>query len=100
MPSGKREGQMAYPTYKQIEEALEDELRRRGKPTRPQDLYDDLADAFGLSQEERTRPRMDGQSGRVWSNLVQWARRKLVERGVMADRPYKPWALTEWDKNA
>lgn len=91
---------MAYPSYQAIEAALERELRKRGVPTKPKDLYDNLAEAFGLSQEERLRARYDGQPGRVWWNRVQWARRKLVEQGVMVKRPYKPWALTEWDNNA
>lgn len=90
---------MTYPTQSEVEQALIDELRRRGKATRPMDLYEPLADRFGLSQEERTRARHDDQPGGEWSNRVQWARRRLVDRGIIVHEPYKPWALTEWSRN-
>ena len=89
---------MAYPSQADVEEALEAELRRRGVPTKPLDLYDSLADVFGLSKADRERLRTDGQPGRVWWNKVQWARRGLVDRGVIVHRPYRPWALAEWDR--
>ena len=51
---------MAYPSQADVEQALEMELRRRGEPTRPMHLYDALADRFGLTDAERSRPRPDG----------------------------------------
>lgn len=90
---------MAYPPYSEIEEALIAELRSRGKPTRPIDLYDAMADRFGLSDMERAQARHDRQPGTEWGNRVQWARRKLVERGVMVHRPREPWELAEWESN-
>lgn len=91
---------MAYPPYAEIERALEDELRARGQPTRAKHLYDPLADHFGLTDRERTQPRHDGQPGTVWGNRVQWARRTLVKRGIIAHQRYQPWALAEWQKDA
>jgi 5-methylcytosine-specific restriction enzyme A len=88
---------MAYPPQADVENALEQELRRRGEPTRAMHLYEPLADHFGLTDTERAQPRHDGQPGTEWGNRVQWARRGLVKRRVMAYRPYQPWALAEWD---
>lgn len=88
---------MAYPSQADVEQALENELRSLGQPTRAMHLYEPLTEHFGLTAIERTQPRHDGQPGTEWGNRVQWARRGLVQRGVMAYRPYKPWALAEWD---
>jgi restriction endonuclease Mrr len=58
------------------------------------DEYPALAEAFALTSEQRSRPRND-TSEPLWHNRVQWARRKLVDDGLMKREPRGLWALSE-----
>lgn len=82
-----------YPTHPEVEEALLTYLYRAGRPVRPSDVYEPLAVGFGLSQEQKTRPRPDTNES-LWNNHVQWARNRLVQRGLMNKRPRGLWSLT------
>jgi len=77
---------MAMPEYEDMEEPLLCYIFFNGGKTysvRPADTYDPLADYFGLSRDERTRPRPDGHSGSHWQNRVQRIR---LDRGSEASR--------------
>jgi restriction endonuclease Mrr len=90
---------MDYPSQTDVEAALVDELRRRGQPCRPQNLYGILADRFDLSAAQRTAVRPDRGNEFLWNNKVQWARRRLVDDGVMVREPRGLWALVVWQKS-
>jgi len=74
-------------------------LRKPGRLCRPTELYDPLAEQLNLSAELRHRPRLD-KSEPLWNNHVQFARRRLVDQGIMSRAPRGWWGLTEWKKNA
>lgn len=83
---------MPCPTQPEVEDALERFLRKCGKPTDPATIYAGLADVFGLSLVERTQMLLDGPR---WNGIVQYAKTRLVDRGMVARRLRQPWALTE-----
>lgn len=77
-------------------------IHLRGGPLqqmRSSDVYAPLAERFNLDEEARLLTRDeyygDGNSGSAWANLVQYARRDLVDDGCFD--PYAPhgiWRLT------
>jgi hypothetical protein len=81
---------MAYPEHDEIAEALLSFILFNGGPEHTIQTgaaYEPLADYFGLSPAERTAPRDDGGSGTQWQNLVQWARQRNINRGLILDPP-------------
>jgi hypothetical protein len=63
------------------------------RPLRPSELYDDLAQRCGVSEELRKRKR-PGRSETIWRNNVQWARMRLVKRGLISRDKPGVWELT------
>ena len=55
-----------------------------------------LADEFGLSREcrERTDRRCKAKHKRVWRNLLQLARKDLVELGMLDNSERDVWSIT------
>ncbi len=88
-----------YPEYGDIENGLLIYLQSLDGPVRTNRVYEPLADQFGLSDEQRTRLRADKDES-LWHNKVQWARRKLVERGLMPRQPHGLWQLTDAGRSA
>jgi len=93
---------MAYPAYEEVELPLLKLLYEYGGPEykmRSKDTYEPLADHFGLGVIERAQTRDellgDGRSEPVWHNRVQWARRKLKERGYLESSKRGYWKLSE-----
>lgn len=85
------------PPYPDVEKELLLLLFRSGgsKFSRKADeVYSPLADVFGLTQEQRTRLHPDREES-AWNNRVQWARRKLVDSGLIFRGPRGVWRLTE-----
>jgi len=61
---------------------------------RAAEVYEPLAVFFGLTKTERTQSRKDGRSGRQWDNQVQWARQRLINRGLVESGGHGVWRLT------
>src|SRR5271170_3725009 len=85
------------PPYSDVERELLLLLFRTGGERfsrKADEVYSPLADIFGLNREQRSRLRADREES-LWNNRVQWARRKLVEGGLMLPGPRGVWRLTE-----
>lgn len=83
---------MAFPNRSEIERKLLQYIYEHGgreHKLRTQDVYTDLAEAFGLSQKERTvtldEVHNDGLSQPKWNNEVQFARQNLVQDVTFTD---------------
>ena len=75
-----------YPEHSEIKDALLRHIYNHGGPkyvVRAKEAYEPLADMFKLSHTERTQPRQTRPSSPRWHNLVQTARRSLVEEGML-----------------
>ena len=79
------------PSYLEFENALETLVRERGRIA-PCDAYEILADTLKLTSEQRELLRHDGR-GRLFHNVIQWAREKLAKRGVIDRRIRRVWVL-------
>jgi 5-methylcytosine-specific restriction protein A len=86
-----------YPKRCEIEDALLKALYGSGtkRVYLPKEVYPILANRFGLSDEQRKRPRNDTYEP-LWNNMVQWARRKLVDDELMNSAPRGKWSLTDF----
>lgn len=90
-----------FPTYREIETPLLDELRRRGGRARPVDrdahgrtIYEALADHFRLTpQDLRETITENGKQRSKWENMVRYARRHLVDLGHIDNSVYGVWRL-------
>ena len=95
-PPATRSG--SFPGYEDIEDPLLCFVLFHGgsnHEVRASDSYRPLADYFGLSDSERHEV-LDDNSGRLkWNNMVQWARRKLKERGLLAHAAHGVWKLSD-----
>ncbi len=88
---------MAFPEYADIEEPLLCFIYMRGgrnHEVEASDTYRPLAEYFGLSEYERSRPR-DDRDEPLWNNMVQWARRKINEQGHLAVSRRGRWKLSD-----
>lgn len=70
---------MPLPNRKTIKTDLVSLIRRRGSVT-PTEAYDKLADAWGLTIEERARLRGER---RLFEHEIRWARQELVIEGIV-----------------
>jgi restriction endonuclease Mrr len=85
-----------FPMYREIEQPLVDEIRRRGGNVHPRDkdshgrtVYEALADHFKLTDEARGASIMEnGKPRSKWENMVRFARRKLKDDGIIAEAPH------------
>ena len=80
------------PSYNDIMIALSQYLHDINGATLPREAYRSLAQNFGLTDEQLAFRRADGR-GSAWENRVQWARRKLVDVGVMDRGAVGVWCL-------
>lgn len=81
------------PPESEVMIALESLLTKVKRPVTPSEAYRALADHFHLSVEQRSR-LMDNGKDCHWENRVRFARRKLVDAGVMAREPRGLWGLS------
>ncbi|WP_419814156.1 winged helix-turn-helix domain-containing protein [Glacieibacterium sp.] len=73
---------IGLPPQPQVEEALTDYLLTIGEWVTPKTAYEALAKHFNLSPEQRKLTMaFDGRNH--WENRVQYARQRLVARGVL-----------------
>lgn len=61
------------------------------------ELEDELADYFDLSTElrEYSSPTINAKGHRKWRNMIQYARRRLVDRGSLDNSSHDRWGVTE-----
>ena len=88
---------MGFPEYDDMEGPLLCYIYFNGGSSysaSPSETYKPLADFFGLSKEERNRPRPDGYSGTQWQNRVQWTRQRLINRDDLDGSIRNVWRLT------
>lgn len=81
------------PPESEVLAALEALLHQRKGEVRPSEAYEALADAFILTKEQRSKLMKDGRNH--WENRVQWARKGLVDAGIMAKGPHGIWRLAK-----
>lgn len=87
-----------FPAYESIEDPCLCFIYLDGgadHQVRARDTYPPLADHFGLSPVERSQPRPDGRDEPLWNNMVQWARRKLKDKGYLESSPHGTWKLSD-----
>ncbi len=70
---------MAFPSYKEIETPLLLNIYNQGGEVNPSSCYESLGKAFGLSNEDMNELIPDDSNRSQWKNMVQWAKRKLVD---------------------
>jgi 5-methylcytosine-specific restriction enzyme A len=92
---------MTYPHYDELELPLLKLIFEHGDEQYQllaSKTYEPLANYFGLSELEQTQSRnailADGRNEPFWNNMVQWARRKLNERGYLSTAPRGYWRLS------
>ena len=89
---------MSYPDYEELADALLCFIYRYGGgkyQVRANETYGPLANFFYLTHEEKTRSRLDGYSGSLWENRIQWTRQRLINKGYAEKREYEIWGLTD-----
>ena len=89
---------MSLPEYEDIEWPLLCLIYRSGGVNHEissSDAYGPLADHFNLSPADRALLRHDGRNEALWHNMVQWARRKLNDRGYLAPSAHGVWRLSD-----
>ena len=93
---------MAYPHHDELELPLLKLIFEHGDSQhqlQATQTYGPLANYFGLSQLEQSQTRNsvlgDGRDESYWNNMVQWARKKLNDRGYLAAAPRGYWRLSE-----
>jgi hypothetical protein len=82
------------PPESKVMGALEALLGKKKRPITPSEAYTALADEFRLTTEQRSR-LMENSKECHWENRVRFARRKLVDAGVMARTPHGVWSLAK-----
>ncbi len=87
---------MTLPTYGDVSLALLLELVRCGKPVKPLDSYDLVARNFpALTASDRALTNRSG-SGKVFADMVNFARNRLRVRGVLENGlPAGSWCTTQ-----
>jgi hypothetical protein len=81
------------PTEREVGIALHELLLLRHPAVLdPADAYETLAETFGLSKTLRALP-MEGSEINHWENRVQWARKRLVDEGVIDNSEHGVWQL-------
>ncbi|MBJ7901588.1 MAG: hypothetical protein GC158_17100 [Cyanobacteria bacterium RI_101] len=94
-----------FPSLTDIEIPLLKELAKRGGSVRPssqdangKNVYEALADYFGLTQEERERLGRFHTTQRkyrnLWENEVQYVRRNLVDKKLISNKERGVWTIT------
>jgi restriction endonuclease Mrr len=82
------------PHQRDVEDRLLRLLHAYGRPVEPRETYRQLADEFGLTQDQRhaSYPSRGGEP--AWHKLVQFARQRLVGNGWLDGSQRGLWSLT------
>ena len=96
---------MTFPSYKEIEIPLLLYINQRGGEVKPKECYTYLANEFELSSEETSLSLSEttntDRSEPKWNNMVQWARKNLVDFGYLLNAKqsgFGKWKITETGK--
>lgn len=85
---------MPIPPQKDIQIPLLHLIHDMGGQVKPSDVYDRLADYFGLTEKERQEVQPSGVS-RKFDNTVSWARNFLCSHGFLDRTIHGVWRITE-----
>jgi len=88
---------MPIPPQKDIQIPLLHVIHDRGGEVKPSDVYDTLADYFGLTEKERQEVQPSGVS-KKFDNRVAWARNSLCSQGLLDRTIHGVWKITEKGK--
>lgn len=84
---------LRLPTEGEVQAALHDLLISRApEPVEPTEAYQLLADRFELPERLRTKS-MENSDENHWQNRVRFARRKLVDAGIIDPSEHGRWKL-------
>ncbi|BBO99811.1 winged helix-turn-helix domain-containing protein [Sulfuriferula nivalis] len=89
---------MSFPSYKEIEIPLLLNIYKKGGKVSSSSCYEPLAKIFNLTNEETMRLLSDGTNRPQWNNMVQWARKVLVDYKYLHNAKKSGngvWELTE-----
>jgi len=85
---------MHIPTQKDIRIPLLHLIHDMGGEVKPDEIYDRLADYFGLTEKDRQKMQPSGVS-RKFDNRVAWARNSLCSQGFLDRSIHGIWKITE-----
>ena len=85
---------MSIPSKKEIQVPLLHLIHAMGGEAKPREVYDKLADYFGLTEKERQVMQPSGAS-RKFDNRVAWARNSLCSQGFLDRTIHGVWKITE-----
>lgn len=71
-------------------------LAKRG-PSRPSDIYDEVADLAGVTPEQRLARGQRGTDNPVYKNRIQFARQSLVDTGALIGPDDSRWQRGVWE---
>ena len=86
---------MAYPSQSELEIPLLHLVAAAGGVVRARDTYTPLADYFNLNEVDRHAALPKNPSIRRWSNSIQWARQRLVNKGLLTSGGHGIWRITD-----
>jgi 5-methylcytosine-specific restriction protein A len=96
---------MTFPSYKEIEIPLLVYINKRGGDVIPKECYTYLAKEFELSDSETSLSLSEvtrtERSEAKWNNMVQWARKSLVDDGYLFNAKqsgFGKWKITNLGK--
>jgi hypothetical protein len=82
-----------FPTENEVQLALHELLLTRAPNSiEPTEAYEVLADRFALPERLRTR-RVENSNESHWQNRVGFARKKLVDAGIVDPSEHSRWKL-------
>jgi DNA modification methylase len=71
-------------------------IHAQGGSARPRDLYDDVAERLGVSEDNRTSTTtINGRSVNLFERRVRWCRQTAVVKGLISKEADRVWRLTE-----
>jgi len=85
---------MSIPSEKEILVPLLHLIHAMGGEAKPREVYDKLANYFGLTEKERQEVQPSGGS-RKFDNRVAWARNSLCSQGFLDRTTHGVWKITE-----
>lgn len=89
---------MPIPSQSQLLLPLLFTLDERGA-ARPKDIYDEIAERVGLSEEDRNRTiQCSGQTVNEFERRVRWTRQTAVFRGLINKGERSVWSITDTAK--
>lgn len=90
---------MAKVMYNQLELPLLEIIERLGGKARAKEVYEELANQYNLSLEERNEKINNDSASRKWDRAIRWCRQNLKQSGLLGGNERGVWALTEKAKS-